>query len=257
MKWKPLIKAGGPLATAAMLASGGYESAPPAVASGPTVIADLNWLTDSGILNMVGAPIENGFYVGTWPWATGGTATSALAIAAGADGGPVYDLTNGVGSDGTGNQALTLPTPVTIPADTDCVIYLKCVLAVYGDMLIGKSNSYASIVFGGNAGWQLLNAAGAGASCYGEPTDATYLARARRSSGVWSFAWTGQAELAADGGGTLGSAAIIIDTILARSTGGSNLDEFPLTGQYLQKLYIYHGSSSPDTAYETANGGIL
>ncbi|MBX7106660.1 MAG: hypothetical protein K1X57_21475, partial [Gemmataceae bacterium] len=57
-----------------------------AAPSGPTVLADLNYLTDSGILNMVGAPIENGFYVGTWPWAVGGTATSALAIAAGADG---------------------------------------------------------------------------------------------------------------------------------------------------------------------------
>lgn len=233
--------------------------------AGPTTILDLNWLTDPGILSMIGAPIENGFYVGTWPFATGGTATSALAIAAGADGGPVYDLTNGVGSDGTGNQALTLPTPVTIPADTDCVIYVVANLPVEGEMYVMGSTAAASLVRinGGyepdTSNAQVRVDLGLFGVVYANLTGlytGQMTIRIRRVSGVWRSAATGVADTAMTVDLAPSSFAISLDTLHGVG-GGSGLNAFSSTGCYLQKLKIWSGTSDPDTAYETANGGVL
>jgi len=238
------------------------DSAP----SGPTVIANLNYLTDPGILNMVGAPIENGFYVGTWPWATGGTATSALAIAAGADGGPVYDLTNGVGSDGTGNQALTLPSPVTIPADADCVIYVKANLgALEASMsVLGKTSGAGvgvNIGTGDGETEHTINisfspTANASIALTSLVATGVYLFRLTRASGVWSAAATGFASAAMTAAGTV-SGAVSFDTLLAKTDSGGSLDSFSATTMYIQKIKIWSGTSDPDTAFETANGGAL
>lgn len=260
MKWKPLIKAGGPLVTAAMLAGGGYEAAP--VAAGgdePTVIADLNWLTDPGILSMVGAPIENGFYVGTWPWATGGTATSALAIAAGADGGPVYDLTNGVGSDGTGNQALTLATPVVIPAlaTADWDIWIYCVMPAVGELRIGSSTAnYPRITLSTDAGPTIADGSGSGAGDEVEVmTAGTKLVRFGNVAETLSVAWTGVADHAMNNEGY--AAASSYDTLLAALF--SNL--YSATGAYLKALRIvtypsgYADRASYRSTVETAISG--
>ena len=50
--------------------------------------------------------------------------------------------------------------------------------------------------------------------------------------------------------------SISFDTLLAYGASGT-LSTFSTSGMYLQKLYIRHGTSSPDTDYETANGGVL
>ncbi len=257
MKYRPLIKAGGPLVTAAMWAGGGFEAAPPAAGIlTPTVVLNIGdagnatWGNDSNEF-----PPPDGGYCTKTVTGTGGPFLSSLAILAGATEPPTYNTGQGIHTLGA-NAALACATPVVIPADADCVIYIKCVLASFGDIILGCSTSGAYIVFGGTGGWAIVNASAAGTFCYGEPTDATFLARARRTSGVWTFAWTGQAEIAADGGGTLGNAAITLDTLLAQGNGAT-LNGFSPTGQYLQKAYIFHGSSTPDTAYETANGGIL
>lgn len=237
--------------------AGGFSRAGAASApAGPTVILNAAYLTDT-LLTPGSAAVGNGDPVESWAMATGGTFNYGLAASAGANVNPVYVTASGVHTDG-GSAALTCATPVVIPADTDCVIYVKCVLAGFGDIIIGKSNNAMHFAFGGGAGWYIQNAAGAFATLYGEPTDSTFLARARRVSGVWYFAWTGQAETVS-GGGTLGAASLSFDTVLgyASSGGAGTLDTFPPAGQYIQKIKILSGTSDPDTAYETANGGTL
>lgn len=230
--------------------------------SGPTVIADLNWLTDSGILNMVGAPIENGFYVGTWPWATGGTATSALAIAAGADGGPVYDLTNGVGSDGTGNQALTLPSSVTIPAlaTADWDIWVYCVVPASGvGSPIGKSTSITTwprIEIQAGTGPVIVDDNGDGASDGSASMAAgARLVRFGNTAGALNVAWTGEADHAMDMEGYAGT--FTFDSLFAQIA----IAVYSATGFYLKVLRIvtyptgYADRASYRSTVETAIAG--
>ena len=228
---------------------------PVAAPSAPTILLDLNYATDT-LLNASANPVSNGDPVDSWVAATGGTWTQALAVAAGAD--PqylTYVAASGVHTAGL-NAALTVATPVTIPADTACVIYIRCVVTTW-PIFLGKSNGDGEISFDPYSGVGIKSSDGSAYySAFVEPGPGTYLVRYRRTSaGVWSLAHTGQVEV---GGGDNYAGAIVFDTLLGRGTAGSGvLNDFVASGQYLQKLYIYHGSSSPDTTYETNNGGVL
>jgi hypothetical protein len=205
--------------------------------------------------------ITNGDPVKSWAFATGGTATQALAVAAGAD--PQY-LTwvaaSGVHTSGL-NAALTLPTPVTIPAATDCVIYALIKLPVTSQLLaLGNSTSALTrIDIGGDgevSGNVTIDGSNQALSYWASATTTATLYRFRRSGSTWYAARTGDAEQTMSNTGTP-TGAIVFDTLLAYGGSGTGLDAFSPTGNYLQKLYIYHGSSTPNTAYEIANGGAL
>jgi hypothetical protein len=221
-----------------------------AAASGPTVILDAAYLTDT-LLNASANPVSDGDPVDSWAMATGGTFTNALAVTAGASAYPVYVTASGVHTGG-GNAAVTCATPVTIPADTDCVIYVKFNFAGGDFYPLGHSTGLSKFQCDENGGFYL---AAPGFVTIGRdiyPTAGVTLARARRTSNVWTFAMTGNAEAGADGG-TMAGQALTFDTLLASSSMG----EFSSTGNYIQKIKIWSGTSDPDTAYETANGGVL
>ncbi len=227
---------------------------PVASASGPTVLLNANYLTDT-LLQAGDIAMADGERVNKWTMATGGEWNYALANAAGALSRPTYIAASGVHTDGE-SSALTVATPVTIPADTACVIYIRCVVTTW-PIFLGKSNGDGEISFDPYSGVGIKSSDGSAYySAFVEPGPGTYLVRYRRTSaGVWSLAHTGQVEV---GGGDNYAGAIVFDTLLGRGTAGSGvLNDFVASGQYLQKLYIYHGSSSPDTTYETNNGGVL
>lgn len=228
--------------------------------SGPTVLLNAAYLTDT-ILNDVAAPAGNLDALSSWAMATGGTFTKALAVAAGASGvdGPFYVTASGVHTGGV-NVALTCATPVVIPADTDCVIYVKAKLSLSPTFYAFGSSTVAgnriAVQGDGDAGVEITFGGTNQVSVYyGTHAAGVYLYRFRRSGSSWYIARTGDAEQSATVSGTA-TAAISLDTLLGHRTGGT-LDTYSATGEYLQKAYIFHGSSTPDTAYEIANGGTL
>ena len=219
--------------------------------SGPTVLLNAAYLTDT-LLNDAALPIANGDSVASWATATGGTFTQALADAAGADSTfCIFTTADGVQTGGN-NAALTTATPITIPANADCVIYAKCVYAGGDFYLFGKSDGASYIQFDENNGAAVKGDGGGSAGTLAYPVPGSYLFRARRASNVWRFAWTGQSDFVADSD-TLAGGAVTVDTLLAANSMAS----FSASGNYLQKIYIRHGTSAPDTAYETSNGGAL
>lgn len=230
---------------------------------GPTVILDLDYLTDT-ILNAGDTTIADGQRIKSWAAATGGTFTKALAVAAGADGEPKYVSASGVHTEGN-STALTSATPVTIPADTDCVIYVEANLGALesGLYAIGSTADNAAVVCstgdGGSDHSVILSFADGtsdvAAVMTGRTATGVHLLRFIRASGVWSFACTGVASAAMTPTGTV-SGALTFDTLLAIGLSGT-LASFSFTSMYLQKLKIWKNTSSPDTDYETANGGVL
>ena len=221
----------------------------------PTVVLNIGddgnatWGNDSNEF-----PPPDGGYCTKTVTGVGGPFLSSLAILAGATEPPTYNTGQGIHTLGA-NAALTCATPVVIPADADCVIYLKCVVS---DTMyqLGSTSNQACIQFDAAAGFYMQGNDASVVSLYGEPAAGTYLVRVRRASNAWRIAWTGQADAAAEGD-AIGGASLSFDTLLARSGATPGLAFFSSTGQYLQKAYIYHGSSTPDTDYETANGGVL
>lgn len=230
---------------------------------GPTVLLDANYLTDT-LINPSDAAVSNGERVKSWTMATGGAWTSALAIAAGAGQAPIYVAASGVHAS-IDNGALTCAAPVTILADADCVIYAKVNLGALesGLNFIGSSTSGQNVSIGtsdgdgnhtANIAFDGIGTSYATAVMTGQTATGVYLLRFTRASGVWSFACTGVASAAMIPTGAV-SGAISFDTLLAY--GGGTLTSFSSTDMYLQKLKIWSGTSDPDTAYETANGGTL
>jgi len=231
---------------------------PVAAVAGPTVLLNADYLTDT-ILDEVSAPVGNGSTVTSWTMATGGVWTSALAVAAGAADQPTYITASGVHTNGA-SAALTVATPITIPANADCVIYVKAKLSISPTFYAFGSSTVAgnriAVQGDGDAGVDIMFSGTTQISLYyGTHTAGVYLYRFRRSGSSWYIARTGDAEQSATVSGTA-TAAISLDTMLGQRVGGT-LDTFSATGEYLQKAYIYHGSSSPDTTYETNNGGVL
>ena len=235
---------------------------PVAAVAGPTVLLNADYLTDT-ILNDVSAPAGNLDALSSWATATGGTFTKALAVAAGASvvDGPFYVTTSGIHTDGV-NVALTVATPITIPANTDCVIYVKVKLQMTSQLTVfGNSASDTRLELFGDwdtaASFAIANAGSDGVTAFwGTAVTTATLYRLRRSGSTWYAARTGDAEQTMTGFGTT-TAAISINTLLAYSSTGSGLNQFSQGGNYLQKLYIRSGTSTPDTDYETANGGTL
>ena len=231
--------------------------------SGPTVILDANYATDT-IINLADVPISNGEFVKSWTPATGPAFTSALAIAAGATDSPAWVSASGVETLGA-SAAVTSATPVTIPANTDCVIYVEANLGALesGLYAIGSTADNAAIVCstgdGGSDHSVILSFAdgtsNVTAVMAGRTATGVHLLRFIRASGVWSFACTGVASAAMSPTGTV-SGVLAFDTLLAFG-GSGTLASFSLTDMCLQKLKIWKGTSSPDTDYETANGGVL
>jgi len=232
---------------------------PVAAVAGPTVLLNADYLTDT-LLNDADLLIANGDSVASWATATGGTFTQALATRAGADSTfCVFTTADGVQTGGN-NAALTVATPITIPAATDCVIYVKAKLSISPTFYAFGSSTVAgnriAVQGDGDAGVDIMFSGTTQISLYyGTHTAGVYLYRFRRSGSSWYIARTGDAEQSATVSGTA-TAAISLDTMLGQRVGGT-LDTFSATGEYLQKAYIYHGSSSPDTTYETNNGGVL
>lgn len=230
----------------------------------PTLILDYNALTDPGILNGVGAPIESGFYVGTWPFTVGGTATAANANAAGADFGPLWDAVNGVSSDGTGNVAVTLPTAVTVPANIACDIWVYSYWSGAGyNFLLGRLGSSAYAALDDSLGGQVCNDAG-GLSYYDGalPSVGWRMFRAGRSAaGLWTFAWTGLSETAATDSAA-GTGQLRFDTLLAMDGIASGfLNNFTTSGngQAAGRIVTYPdgytGRAAYRSAYETLISG--
>jgi hypothetical protein len=244
-----------------------YYRAPKRVVaeSGPTVLLDANYLTDT-LLRLDDSPAtSSGHIVARWITGTGGEFNRTLAQAAGATDDTQLTVGSGVSTGGVA-AALTCATPVTIPANTDCVIYAKVNLGAYESQLYavgasGSGNRYVSINTGDTETEHstTLNFDGS-ANVYavltGEITTGVYLLRYTRASGVWSFACTGVASAAMTPTGTV-SGAISFDTLLAFSSAGGTLDAFSGSTMFVQKLKIWTGTSSPDTTFETANGGTL
>ena len=238
-----------------------------AAPSGPTVILDANYATDT-IINLADVPISNGEFVKSWTPATGPAFTSALAIAAGATDSPAWVSASGVETLGA-SAAVTSATPVTIPADADCVIYAVANVAEYGLLLLlGSASTLGPTlrITGGSTGDTESSQItfGLKPSAF-ESVIATLsglyqgqmTVRVRRVSGVWRYAATGVADAAMTVDGVpLTSYSISLDTLLATNSGAS-LNEFAASGNFIQKIKIWSGTSDPDTDYETANGGIL
>jgi len=236
---------------------------PVAAVAGPTVLLNADWSTDT-ILDEVSAPAGNGSTVTSWTMATGGVWTSALAVAAGAADQPTYITASGVHTNGA-FAALTVATPITIPADTDCVIYVVANLSAYetAGAMLGMSSAAAvrlEIEVGdtelGHRVFLNFSAGGQAFLRLSATVTGVYLFRLTRAAGVWSIAATGVASAAMTPTGTV-TGAISFDTLMAYSLAGSGLDTFASSGLYLQKIKIWSGTSDPDTAYETANGGTL
>lgn len=231
--------------------------------SGPTVLLDANWATDT-IVDDGLVPIADGNPVDVWTMATGGDFNYTTAAVAGASARPIWVAASGIHTAGN-NAALTTASPVVIPADTDCVIYVKANLALEME-LKALGNSAAVDV-------RLLVQAGDGvaehlvtlflngtnyvsATMTAQTAAGVYLLRFTRTSGVWSFACTGVASASMAATGTV-TGSLAFNTLLAFSSTGSGLDDFSGSGIYLQKLKIWSGTSDPDTTFETANGGTL
>ena len=231
-----------------------------AAASGPTVILDAAYLTDT-LLDESNGAVSNGSTVGSWAMAAGGTWTYVLANAAGATEYPAYITASGVHTNG-GNAALTCATPVTIPAATDFVAYLKLVMpASASACLIGNSAAANRVITVETIEGEVsINFSIDGSNYAGvfSSTDmeGTKLYRFRRSGSTLYIAATGLAESSASVTGAITGAAAF-DTLLGYSSTGSGLTGFAASGCYLQKAYIFHGSSTADTTYETNNGGVL
>ena len=235
---------------------------PVASASGPTVLLNANYLTDT-LINLSNVPVSNGEYVKSWATATGGTFTSALAIAAGATDAPVYVAASGVETLGA-NAALTVATPITIPADTDCDIWVYTYWSEAGyNYLLGRVSGSEFVALDDSLGGQVANSEG-GLSYYdgAYPAVGWRLLRAGRSAaGAWTFAWTGRSEVSATDSGA-GAGQIRLDTILAMDgTGSGFLGNFASSGNFLKAARIvtypsgYAGRAAYRSAYETAISG--
>lgn len=238
--------------------AGVFTRAGASAVAGPTVLLNAAYLTDT-LLDDTASSISNGENVGSWAMATGGTYTRSSAVDAGASDWPVYVAASGVHTAG-GLAALTCATPVTIPANADCVIYVKGNLQATSQLrALGKTNGYGRFEIGGDGDCLINLVIGASDSVtayFAVAATGVKLYRCRRVSGVWSSVMTGETEIAMTATGTV-TGALSFDTLLAFANSGAGLDSFSAPGDYLQKLYIYHGSSTPDTAYEIANGGTL
>mgnify|MGYP003558049476 CR=1 FL=1 len=235
-----------------------------AAASGPTVILDAAYRTDT-LLDQGLVPITNGGELDSWAMATGGTFNYETAFLAGASARPIWLLgTPGPGGVHTAgnNAALTCATPVTIPAATDFVAYLKLVMpASASACLIGNSAAANRVITVETIEGEVsINFSIDGSNYAGvfSSTDmeGTKLYRFRRSGSTLYIAATGLAESSASVTGAITGAAAF-DTLLGYSSTGSGLTGFAASGCYLQKAYIFHGSSTADTTYETNNGGVL
>jgi len=227
----------------------------------PTVLLNAAYATDT-IVDDGAVPIANGNPVDSWTFTTGGEFNYTLANLAGASARPQWIAASGVHTNGT-NAALTCATPITIPADTDCVIYVKANLGALESGLNaigGSTNShFVSIGTSDGDGDHSANIEIGGgndlnAVMTGKTTTGVYLLRFTRASGVWLFACTGVASAAMAPTGTV-SGAISFNTLLGY--GGGTLSSFSSPGMYLQKLKIWSGTSDPDTVFEAANGGAL
>jgi hypothetical protein len=240
---------------------------PSSGSSGPTVLLDANWATDT-IVDDGLVPIADGNPVDVWTMATGGEWTYTTAAVAGASARPIWVAASGVHTAGA-SAALTTASPVTIPADTDCVIYVVANVAEYGLALALGSTAATGPnlrITGGSTGDTESSQISFGLkpSAF-ESVIATLsglyqgqmTVRVRRVSNIWRYAATGVADAAMTVDGVpLTSYSISLDTLLA-TNGGASLNEFSASGCYIQKLKIWSGTSDPDTAYETANGGTL
>jgi len=242
---------------------------PVASASGPTVLLNADWLTDT-LLNASANPVSNGDPVDSWATATGGTFTNALAVTAGASQYPVYVAASGVHTAG-GSAALTVATPITIPANADCDIYFYVNLSQYESTMIAAGltagTGYVFFIAGDTetdhaAQLWLTETDGLSRTLSGAITTGDYLIRFGRASNAWTCAATGVADapMVENGMPTLG-AAISIDTLLARSGTGSGLTNFSLTGGYIKKACIvtypsgYSGRAAYRSALETTLSG--
>ena len=234
-----------------------------AAPSAPTVLLNAAYATDT-LLDEGDAAVGNGSRVHKWTMSTGGLWTFALAEPAGALVAPVNVTASGVHTGGD-NAALTCTTPVTIPADTDCVIYVKANLGAYESTMVPLGLSTGGYLEINSGDTELghdvtLGLDGTftnyvGGRLGGSITTGVHLIRLIRASGAWTFAATGTASFSPATGGTV-AGAFSFNTLLARGSSGT-LDLFSSSAMCLQKLKISYGSSSPDTAYELANGGLL
>lgn len=231
--------------------------------SAPTILLDLNYATDT-LLNASANPVSNGDPVDSWVAATGGTWTQALAVAAGAD--PqylTYVAASGVHTAGN-NAALTTATPITIPADVDCDIWVYTYWSGAGyNYLLGRVSGSEFVALDDSLGGQVANSEG-GLSYYdgAYPAVGWRLLRAGRSAaGAWTFAWTGRSEVSATDSGA-GAGQIRLDTILAMDGSGSGLlGNYASSGNFLKAARIvtypsgYAGRAAYRSAYETAISG--
>lgn len=240
--------------------AGGFTRASASAPAGPTVILDANYLTDA-LLNGGGSAIGNGDLVGSWPTATGGTFTDTLALAAGATDRCTYVTASGVHTAGLA-AALTLPTPVTIPAG-EFRMYYRFKYSGSGILYFLSSPQSLSAAGGAqiyiySGATRLQCAAGTSTEVAGSFTAGDYtLFCCRDASDVLYYAWSGSATLQA-GGSMVGSFEFA--NMLAQSSdesSGGILDYFSSSGNFIQKIKIESGISSRDLVWEAANGGTL
>ena len=241
---------------------------PVAAASGPTVLLDADWSTNT-ILNDSDLAITNGDPVKSWAFATGGTATQALAVAAGAD--PQY-LTwvaaSGVHTNGL-NAAVTLPTPVTIPADTEFRLYCRGHWSgSSGGLLAFLSSPQAGSEAGGTAFYIFNDTIDTrvGLALYeGGTTTVTGTVATGDVLVLFSRNGAGDIQVAWSGSSTLQTVAslsrqIQIAHVLAfgnDEASSANINVFSTTGNYFKSAKLTLGVSGRDTVYEAANGGTL
>mgnify|MGYP007024654492 CR=1 FL=1 len=121
--------------------------------------------------------------------------------------------------------ALTSATPVTIPANTDCVIYVKANLGAYESTMVPLGLSTGGYLEINSGDTELghdvtLGLDGTftnyvGGRLGGSITTGVHLIRLIRASGAWTFAATGTASFSPATGGTV-AGAFSFNTLLAR-----------------------------------------
>lgn len=233
---------------------------PVAAPSGPTVLLDANWATDT-ILDDGLVPIADGNPVDVWTMATGGEWNYTQAAVAGASARPIWVAASGVHTAGN-NAALTTATPITIPAlaTADWDIWVYCVVPASGvGSPIGKSTSITTwprIEIQAGTGPVIVDDNGDGASDGSASMAAgARLVRFGNTAGALNVAWTGEADHAMDMEGYAGT--FTFDSLFAQIA----IAVYSATGFYLKVLRIvtyptgYADRASYRSTVETAIAG--